>query len=171
MAMQSPGWGPALEPYRKNVFLACKTTKRTAVEAQYELEQSLAKLKTDYFDLVSVSCSNKNWRSRNNSWTWRSFGNIYQSPWNRKDPYIGFSAHSLKQPWHYSMVSISILYCFRSIMQAGMPVTSDPQVLEKARQQGAAILALKSMARRPWPMVLKKYRNAGTNPWLHPKKH
>ncbi len=46
--------GPALEPYRKNVFLACKTGKRTADEARAELEESLRALKTDYFDVYQL---------------------------------------------------------------------------------------------------------------------
>ena len=33
--------GPALEPYRKDVFLACKTTKRSAEESEAELHNSL----------------------------------------------------------------------------------------------------------------------------------
>ena len=33
--------GPALEPFRKGVFLACKTQKRTKEDARKELEQSL----------------------------------------------------------------------------------------------------------------------------------
>jgi hypothetical protein len=41
--------GPALTPYRKKVFLACKTGKRTAAEA--ELASSLEHLKTDHLDL------------------------------------------------------------------------------------------------------------------------
>jgi len=43
--------GPALEPFRKGVFLACKTQKRTRDEARAELEQSLKNLRTDHFDL------------------------------------------------------------------------------------------------------------------------
>ena len=39
--------GPALEPYRKNCFLACKTAERTAPQAQAELTQSLQRLHTD----------------------------------------------------------------------------------------------------------------------------
>ncbi len=42
--------GPALKPYRKDVYLACKTKKRSAKEARMELEESLKALKTDYFD-------------------------------------------------------------------------------------------------------------------------
>jgi aryl-alcohol dehydrogenase-like predicted oxidoreductase len=43
--------GPALEPYRKGVFLACKTQARTRDAAARELESSLRKLRTDHFDL------------------------------------------------------------------------------------------------------------------------
>ena len=43
--------GPALEPYRKNVFLACKTTERGRDGSRRELEQSLKNLRTDHVDL------------------------------------------------------------------------------------------------------------------------
>src|SRR5512133_465712 len=40
--------GPALEPYRKSVFLACKTQGRTKAEAEKELESSLRNLRTEH---------------------------------------------------------------------------------------------------------------------------
>ncbi len=43
--------GPALEPHRKGVFLACKTQGRTKDAANAELESSLRKMRTDHFDL------------------------------------------------------------------------------------------------------------------------
>ena len=43
--------GPALEPYRKGVFLACKTTERGRDGSRKELEKSLRNLRTDHFDL------------------------------------------------------------------------------------------------------------------------
>jgi len=46
--------GPALKPYRDDVFLACKTLERGAAAAQAELHDSLAKLKTDHFDLYQL---------------------------------------------------------------------------------------------------------------------
>ena len=46
--------GPALEPYRKNVFLACKTGQRTAERAQEEFDRSRQRLRTDYFDLYQL---------------------------------------------------------------------------------------------------------------------
>jgi aryl-alcohol dehydrogenase-like predicted oxidoreductase len=46
--------GPALEPYRKDVFLACKTELRTAAEAEKDLANSLKLLRTDHFDLYQL---------------------------------------------------------------------------------------------------------------------
>ena len=46
--------GPALAPYRKNVFLACKTGKRTYHDAEREFKNSLSNMKTDYFDLYQM---------------------------------------------------------------------------------------------------------------------
>ena len=46
--------GPALAPYRKNCFLACKTRERSREGAEKELDESLKKLQTDYFDLYQL---------------------------------------------------------------------------------------------------------------------
>ena len=46
--------GPALEPFRNQVTLACKTEQRTGPEAQAALDDSLAKLRTDYFDIYQL---------------------------------------------------------------------------------------------------------------------
>ena len=46
--------GPALEPYRKDVFLACKTTQRTKEGAAAELKESLKRLRTDHLDLYQL---------------------------------------------------------------------------------------------------------------------
>ena len=46
--------GPALEPFRNRVFLACKTGKRDAAAARASLQESLKKLRTDRFDLFQL---------------------------------------------------------------------------------------------------------------------
>ena len=46
--------GPALKPYRKDCFLACKTRNRDAAGAQSDLENSLRNMQTDYFDLYQL---------------------------------------------------------------------------------------------------------------------
>ena len=46
--------GPGIEKIRKDVFLACKTNKRDYRNSKIQLEDSLEKLKTDYFDLYQL---------------------------------------------------------------------------------------------------------------------
>jgi len=46
--------GPALEPYRKNVLLACKTERLTKEGAAAELAESLQRLRTDHVDLYQL---------------------------------------------------------------------------------------------------------------------
>jgi aryl-alcohol dehydrogenase-like predicted oxidoreductase len=46
--------GPALEPHRSKVYLACKTGKRTKIEALQELRTSCKLLRTDYFDVYQL---------------------------------------------------------------------------------------------------------------------
>ena len=43
--------GPALQPYRRRSFLACKTNFRDKAGAMADLDTSLKHLRTDYFDL------------------------------------------------------------------------------------------------------------------------
>ncbi|HEY5467269.1 MAG TPA: aldo/keto reductase [Clostridia bacterium] len=46
--------GPALAPFRKTVYLACKTGKRTKAESKAELLHSLEALCTDHFDVYQI---------------------------------------------------------------------------------------------------------------------
>ncbi len=46
--------GPALEPFRDEVFLACKTAERTRADAERQLGESLEKLRTDHLDLYQI---------------------------------------------------------------------------------------------------------------------
>lgn len=46
--------GKSLLPYRKNIYLACKTTFRMKAEAQKDFEESLRLLHTDYFDVYQM---------------------------------------------------------------------------------------------------------------------
>ncbi|MDR2095770.1 MAG: aldo/keto reductase [Treponema sp.] len=46
--------GPALKPYRRKVYLACKTERRTKDAVLEELRNSLELLKTDYFDVYQM---------------------------------------------------------------------------------------------------------------------
>ncbi len=46
--------GNSLKPYRKDVYLACKTMERTREKAKYEMEKSFKLLHTDHFDVYQM---------------------------------------------------------------------------------------------------------------------
>lgn len=157
--------GPALEPYRKNVFLACKTTKRTAEEAQQELDQSLERLKTDYFDLYQLHAVTQPEEVETIFGPGGAMETFVKAREAGKIRFIGFSAHSVEAAMalldHFQFDSILFPINY-ACWHAG---NFGPQVLEKAQQQGAAILALKSMARRPYPEGAEKIPKCWYEPY------
>jgi len=52
-------YGDVLPPFRKKVFITTKSAKRTASEAEAELNLSLKRLKTDYVDLWQIHAVNE----------------------------------------------------------------------------------------------------------------
>lgn len=143
--------GPALEPYRKDVFLACKTTQRKAAGATAELERSLQRLRTDHVDLYQFHAVTT---PEDVETIWGPGGAAEAFVAARqagKVRFLGFSAHSVEAA--LAMMDRfkfdTILFPFNfATWHAG---NFGPQVLAKATEQGLGILALKAMAKRPWP--------------------
>lgn len=142
--------GPALEPYRKNVFLACKTGERTKDKARTELEKSLKNLRTDHFDLYQLHAVT----SLKDVDTIFAPGGAIETFKEAKDEgkvrFLGFSAHSveaalaLMERFDFDTILFPINYTTWNAGNFG------PQVLEKAKEKKMGILALKAMARGPW---------------------
>lgn len=143
--------GPALEPFRRDVFLACKTTQRRAAGATAELERSLKRLRTDHFDLYqfhAVTTIEDVETIFGRGGAAEAFAAARQAG---KVRFLGFSAHSVEAA--LAMMDRfqfdTILFPFNfATWHAG---NFGPQVLARAREQGLGILALKAMAKGPWP--------------------
>jgi predicted aldo/keto reductase-like oxidoreductase len=142
--------GPALEPYRKSVFLACKTGQRTAAKASEELRQSLQHLRTDYFDLYqlhAVTTMEEVEQIMRPGGALEAFVKARERGLVR---YLGFSAHSeeaalaLMDRFEFD----TILFPFNWV--CWHQGKFGPRVLEKAQGKGMGILALKSLAKRQW---------------------
>ncbi len=142
--------GPALEPYRKGVFLACKTEKRSREEAWASLQQSLQHLRTDHFDLFqlhAVTTMDEVNQIMGPGGAMEAFLEARRQGLTR---YLGFSAHSQE-----AALALMDRFDFDSIL---FPINwvvwhqghFGPQVVEKARAKGMGILALKALAKRPW---------------------
>lgn len=142
--------GPALEPYRKSVFLACKTRHRTKKEAAAELRQSLERLHTDYFDLYQLHAVTTLEEVEQIIGHNGALEALIEAREQGLVRYLGFSAHSEE-----AALALLDRFAFDSIL---FPINwvcwyeghFGPLVVEKAQQRGTAILALKALAKRKW---------------------
>jgi aryl-alcohol dehydrogenase-like predicted oxidoreductase len=161
--------GPALEGHRDKVFLACKTTQRQKEGAAKELRESLKKLRTDHFELYQLH------GLPNVAETEACFapGGAMEAFLEARQAglirYIGFSAHSVEAALlaleRFPFDSVLFPFNYTAYYQAHF----GPQVLEKAKQKSAARLALKAMARRPWPEgAERKFKKCWYEPYSHP---
>ncbi len=142
--------GPALEPYRKDVYLACKTGERKREGARKELEQSLKYLHTDHFDIYQLHAVT----SLEDVDTIFGKGGALETFVEARDEgkvkYLGFSAHSVEAAMALmdGFDFDTILFPFNfATWYAG---NFGPQVMERSREKQMGILALKAMAWRPW---------------------
>jgi aryl-alcohol dehydrogenase-like predicted oxidoreductase len=148
--------GPALEPYRKGVFLACKTTERDRDGSRKELEQSLQHLRTDHVDLYQFHAVTTPEDVEQIFASGGAMETFLEARKEGKVRFIGFSAHSVEAAtammdrFDFDTILFPVNFV---IWNAG---NFGPQVLEKAHQKKMGILALKSMAKGPLPKDIKK---------------
>jgi aryl-alcohol dehydrogenase-like predicted oxidoreductase len=142
--------GPALEPYRKGVFLACKTGERSAEGAERELQASLKKLRTDHFDLYQLHGVRKMEEVEQIMGPGGALETFVKARERGLVRFLGFSAHSEE-----AAIALMERYSFDTILFPFNWVCWNegkfgPSVLDKAHGKGMGILALKTMAKRRW---------------------
>ena len=161
--------GPALAPYRDQCFLACKTVERTAKDSARELEESLSALRTDHVDVYQLH----GLASRED--VEKVFGpggameTFVKAKQEGKVRFLGFSAHSteaaLEALRRHPFDSVLFPFNFACWYQGKF----GPEVMEAAKQAGAARLALKAMARTFWPEGGRKYEKTWYEPLEDPE--
>jgi aryl-alcohol dehydrogenase-like predicted oxidoreductase len=142
--------GVALQPYRKNVFLACKAEKRDGQGARAQLEASLKRLKTDYFDLYqfhAVKTPEEAKQIMSPGGAAEVFTKVKKDGMAR---YIGFSAHGVEaaKMLMEGMQLDSVLFPVNYVNYAEGDF--GPQILAEAKRRGLARLALKALAQTTW---------------------
>lgn len=143
--------GPALEPHRERVFLACKTNKRDAASAQEELDRSLRRLHTDHVDLYQLHAMTELADVDRVFAPGGAMEVLLRAREQGKTRFVGFSAHSAE-----TAVALLERFPFDSVLfpfnfVAYLNGNFGPQVVEAAQRRGAGLLALKGMARMKWP--------------------
>ncbi len=143
---------------RSYIFLACKTNKRDKQGARMELERSLKRLKTDYFDLYQLHHLRRPDEVKQALGPNGAMESILKAKEQGKIKHIGFSAHTTKgaleamNGFRFDTVMFPINFVEFFKMDFGKPV------LELADKQGAAVLAIKPLSKGAWPEGVKKTR-------------
>jgi aryl-alcohol dehydrogenase-like predicted oxidoreductase len=163
--------GPALEPYRKGVFLACKTQERGKDGAMAELERSLKKMRSDHFDLYQHHAVTKKEdveKILGPGGAMEAFEAARKAGTVR---FLGFSAHSveaalaLMDGFEFDTILFPVNYATWHGGNFG------PQVLARAQEKKMGVLALKALAMRPWPEgAEKRYAKCWYEPFDRPEE-
>lgn len=141
--------GPAVEPYRDDIFLATKTALRDREGAKEEFERSLERLRTDHLDLYQLHNLQD---VENDVEAAFASGGAMEVLLEAKEAgivqYLGFSAHTeeaaLRAMELYDFDSAMFPINFVSEYQGGF----GPRMIEKAVEREIAIFALKPMVRQ-----------------------
>jgi len=166
--------GPALKSYRKNVFLACKTTQRQKAGARKEFERSLKRLHTDYFDLYQLHAIQDVKKDVDVAFAKGGVMELLtEARKSGRIRHLGFSAHSEEAACaamdRFDFDSVLFPVNFTCILNGGF----GKRIIEKAKSKGVARLALKMLARQRWPNSdpqRKRFKKCWYQPVTNPQE-
>lgn len=143
---------------RSKYFLACKTKKRDKDGCREQLENSLKLLKTDHFDLYQLHHLVRPGEVDQALGPGGAMETILKAKQEGKIRWIGFSAHTTKAAlkaldgFDFDTVMFPINFVEYYTRDFGK------QVLARAGEKGAAVLAIKPLSWGTWPAGTKKTR-------------
>jgi predicted aldo/keto reductase-like oxidoreductase len=135
---------------RKKLFVGCKTKMRDAAGAKTELERSLQRLKTDYFDLYQIHHLRRPEEVQQVLGPGGAMETIVKAREEGRVKAIGFSAHTTKaalaalRGFKFDSVMFPITYVEFFLRDFGR------EVMELANEKGASIIAMKYMCKGAW---------------------
>jgi len=142
--------GPALEPYRDDVFLACKTTRRDASGAQEELEDSLRRLRTDHLDLYQFHAVSTMEDVEQILAPGGASEVFLKAREQGKVRFLGLSAHA-EEP---AIALLDRFECDSVLFPVNFVCYAQgnfgPRLLQHAKEKGVARLALKALCHGAW---------------------
>jgi len=158
--------GKWVKEYRDDVFLACKTGKRTKLEAAEELRRSLDRLQTDYIDLYQFHGLDD---PEELSMVTGEEGALKAFEEAREEGlinYIGITSHDPEnilrtlELCELDTVLLPVNYVLHAHPE---PRNDYVPVLEKAVELDMGVIAMKSVAKGPYPTEEKT-----CNTWYQP---
>jgi len=158
--------GRWVKEYRKNIFLACKTRNRAKKEAAEELKRSLEHLQTDYFDLYQLHALDKPDELETVLGPNGAIQAVLEAKRQGLVKHIGITSHNpvnimraLKR-FDFDTVLLPINCVLKAHPQ---PENDYEPVLALAKERGLGVIAMKAIAKGPWPSERKPY-----NTWYQP---
>ena len=160
--------GNSLRPYRKNVYLACKTGKRLRVEAEREFEESFRLLHTDYFDVYqmhSLTTDQDIEDAFGPNGVLQMMDEAKQAGRVRK---LGVTCHNED----VALKAIS-LYPFDTVLfplNWGLNMKKDfgTRISRAAKQRGMGLLAMKGLIHRAWLSPEERQASRFPKSWCKP---
>lgn len=157
--------GPALKPYRKDVFLACKTQKRSAKDAEAELNESLKALETDYFDLYQLHALDAPDELEQVFAPGGAMEVVLKAKQQGKIRNIGFSCHRERSALYlmnqFDFDTVMHPINFLCMMRSG----KGELIIKLAEKKNMGIISLKTMGLRPYN---EGEERACPNTWYYP---
>ncbi len=160
--------GNSLVPYRKDIFLACKTTSRDAEGAKSEIEKSLEMLHTDYLDNYQLHSITTVEEVDAVFAKGGAFEPIFRMKEQGVFKHLGITCHSeqaaLRALEHYDFETILFPINWGLIQAKGF----GNSVIEKCNEKGVGILGMKSMIYSAWESDEEKKNSIYPKSWCKP---
>jgi predicted aldo/keto reductase-like oxidoreductase len=155
---------------RDRYFLSCKTKMRDQAGAQEELDRSLKRLKTDYFDLYQLHCLKRPEEVQECLAPGGAMETIVKARDAGKVKHIGFSAHTTK-----AALAALHRFAFDTVM---FPINFveyhtigfGKAVVGLAVEKGAGVISIKPVSRGRWPEGMERTRKWWYRPVEEPEE-
>ncbi|TWU40966.1 aldo/keto reductase [Novipirellula artificiosorum] len=143
---------------RDDYVLSCKTKMRDKAGARLELDRSLERLKTDYFDLYQFHCFIDPEEVAEVLAPGGAMETVLEAQKAGQIKHIGFSAHTTKSAlralrhFDFDTAMFAINFVEYYTIGFGKPV------LELAQEKGTAVIGMKTLGNGRWPKGVEKTR-------------
>ena len=158
--------GRWVKEYRKNLFLGCKTGKRTKKESSEELKRSLTRLQTDYFDLYQLHGLDDPEELKVALGENGAMSTVLEAKRQGLVKNIGITSHNPEnilralEVFDFDSVLLPVNYVLRA---HPVPTNNYEPVLSLTNERNLGVIAMKSVARGPWPTEQRTH-----NSWYQP---